>query len=223
MRAPCGCRVAADPASGVLRSARKCRIHAAARRDPATLDESYYRDLGLFAGGQFQESAHKAELFEALGPFPEPARPGAAALEVGCGLSPYASTLARLYDYHAIDASASAVGWMRRHRVGTFAATSLEVFAPGRDFALVLAAHVLEHVDDAPGAVARLAGWLEPGGELWAVVPDDSDLMNPDHLWFFTEATLRACVERSGLSVLRCVSFRRVKHEDFIYLKAARP
>lgn len=218
MKARCGCVVEPCPSSGVLRSVTKCAAHRRAYRDPATLDERYYRDLGVFG-----ETAHLAELLEALGPFPA-ASGDRQALEIGCGCSPYAGAIkAAGWRYVGIDASPWAAEWTRdRWGVSTLA-EPLESFDFLQPCGLILAAHVLEHLDDAPGEVRKLARALAPGGELWVIVPDDSDLCNPDHLWFFTEATLRATVEAAGLSVVGLSVFRRVRHERFIYCRAVRP
>lgn len=82
---------------------------------------------------------------------------------------------------------------------------------------------MIEHLDDAPAAIAGLAGMLTPGGELWIVIPDDSDPCNPDHVWFFAEASLRRAVELAGLVVARMRSFRRIAREEFIYCRAVKP
>jgi trans-aconitate methyltransferase len=51
-----------------------------------------------------------------------------------------------------------------------------EDFAPRTAVDAVLAAHVLEHVDDPRALAAHLAGWLAPGGVLVAVVPNAGSL-----------------------------------------------
>lgn len=100
MRLPCGCVNEVHPPTGASRCVSKCRAHLRLHRDPATLGESYYRDLGLLG-----ETAHLAELLEALGPFPA-ARGNRRALEVGCGCSPYAGALrAAGWRYLGLDAS----------------------------------------------------------------------------------------------------------------------
>jgi trans-aconitate methyltransferase len=51
-----------------------------------------------------------------------------------------------------------------------------EDFRPAAPVDAVLAAHVLEHVDDPRALAAHLAGWLAPGGVLIAVVPNAQSL-----------------------------------------------
>lgn len=95
-----------------------------------------------------------------------------------------------------------------------------ETIPPRSVYSLLLAAHVLEHLRDAPAAVDLCAGWLLPGGELWIIVPDDTDPVNPEHEWVFTPASLRRCVEDAGLTVERIEVRRRIERERFIYLRA---
>ena len=96
------------------------------------------------------------------------------------------------------------------------------LFPPGC-YALILAAHVLEHLDDAPAAAAKCARLLAPGGELWVVVPDDSDPCNPDHVWMGGPDAWRACVEAAGLAVERVAVRRYIQREQFVYIRARKP
>jgi hypothetical protein len=54
-------------------------------------------------------------------------------------------------------------------------------------------------------------------------VPDDSDPVNPDHLWHFDERTLRGCVEAAGLVVERLVVRKYIERENFLYVRARKP
>jgi SAM-dependent methyltransferase len=51
-----------------------------------------------------------------------------------------------------------------------------EDFAPGPVYDAVLALHVMEHVDDPRALMARVRGWLRPGGTLVVVVPNRESL-----------------------------------------------
>jgi SAM-dependent methyltransferase len=225
MIAPCGCVVLPDPATGVLRSASRCPEHMAARHDDsALLGPAYYAVLGALSPDA--PARYVAELEEALGPIPPATRPDARVLEVGCGASPYVPALLRAgYGYLGLDPSRWACRWLEdSYGVGAIrmgVEEPVEFALAGFD--LILAAHVFEHVDDAPGAIRRCAGWLVPGGELWVIVPDDSDLGNPDHVWFFTEGTLRGCLEAAGLEIERMAVRRIVAHENFLYARARKP
>lgn len=226
---PCGCINFVRP-DGLMKSSEKCPAHRREARDPATLDAAYYRQFGVIDEAcRPRPTPHVAEMVEALGEFPPapPSGPRAVALEVGGGPSPYVGAIrAAGYAYAAIEPSAWAARWMQDyHRAPTLEARFEDVEPEWfrRPYALILAAHSIEHMTDAPGAIRKAAGLLAPGGELWVVVPDDSDPLNADHLWFFAPATLRACLESAGLVVERLVARRRVPHELFLYARARRP
>jgi SAM-dependent methyltransferase len=88
-------------------------------------------------------------------------------------------------------------------------------FAPG-EFDCVSAFHVLEHVPDPVTAVARMLGWLAPGGLLIVEVPNAgglgarlfgrawSGLELPRHLSHFTPETLERVAARAGGRVVWC-------------------
>lgn len=223
MTYPCGCENQHTPPSGVLRSIRKCPKHKAKQRDPATLDESYYTELGVLKDGRLADTNHVAELVEALGEFTRFVG-RTPALEIGCGASPYvAAILEAGHEYYGTDASPWAAQWMKETYGARVTVGRFEDVRLGWDHRLILAAHVLEHLDDAPAAIANCERLLCRGGELWIVVPDDSDPVNPDHIWFFDEFTLRACLEAAGLVVEKMAVRRYVPHENFIYCRARKP
>lgn len=234
-RHSCGCTTAPAEPYGVLRSVTKCAKHRAERRDPATLGEAYYRENGALDADA--PGRYVGELVEALGELPRAAEKlENNALEIGCGASPYVEAMDRRgWIYHGLDASRWAAEFMRTETGYRIACASFEAmdfeepWSPEPDewlpdrFGLILAAHVFEHLDDAPAAIARAARLLAPGGELWIVVPDDQDLCNPDHIYFFSPETLRACVEAAGLTVERMEVRRYIAREQFIYCRARKP
>jgi SAM-dependent methyltransferase len=75
--------------------------------------------------------------------------------------------------------------------------------------------HVLEHLDDPGGALARLRAWLRPGGILLLGVPNLDSLQArlggphwfhldvPRHRTHFTAAGIERLLERSGFGVVR--------------------
>ena len=220
----CGCVNETDPPSGILRNVFKCNFHRSYARDPASLGETYYRELANLDGsGELVNSTHLAELIEALGPFPA-AVGNCRALEIGCGLSPYVCAIQVAgWQYAAIDCSPWVSIWMRDHWGVTTMTGSWEAWNTTAVYGLILCAHALEHMVDAPSALAKMAGSLETGGELWIVVPDDSDPTNPDHLWFFDEHTLRSAVASTGLTILRLEVRSIVPREKFMFVRARKP
>jgi SAM-dependent methyltransferase len=75
--------------------------------------------------------------------------------------------------------------------------------------------HVLEHLDDPPGALAAIRGWLRPGGLLLVGVPNLASLQAeiagpawlhfdaPRHRVHFTADGVQRLLDRSGFEVLR--------------------
>lgn len=84
-----------------------------------------------------------------------------------------------------------------------------------REFDVVLLSHVLEHCIDPVAALANVKRLLKPGGTAILEVPNNAALGFamygpvwffadvPRHLQFFTEASLRQALMRSGLRVTR--------------------
>lgn len=229
---PCGCINEVHSPSGVLRSVSKCKGHRKESRSPEFLGSTYYGELSAIVDGIPQCARYLGELSEALGPFPwkdTELVDDSWALEVGCGASMYMPGLLRAgYRCVGVDENEWAVRWTgSTFAVATYRCPIEAIWAPSsplrQSWDLILAAHVLEHLEDSPGAIAKLAGMLEPGGELWIIVPDDSDPVNPDHLWFWTESALQASLEAAGLVVDRLEVRKYIEREDFIYCRARRP
>jgi SAM-dependent methyltransferase len=225
----CGCVNERHEPTGALRSVSKCPGHTRAYQSPETLGEAYYAEFGLLKNGVFQPTNHVVELTEALGDIPAPDRNGDV-LEVGCGVSPYAGVLIeRGWHYIGIDPSKWACDWMYRIydvdmievRFENLAANDFHLI--DTHFGLILAAHSLEHMDDAPGAIARCAELLAPGGELWLVVPDDTDPVNPDHVWFWSFPSLTRAIQQAGLVVDLMTSRKLIERESFLYCRASKP
>lgn len=80
-------------------------------------------------------------------------------------------------------------------------------FAPGRQYDLILMLDVLEHLEDAPGAVHLAARLLQEGGHLLITVPafhllwTHHDRLN-HHVTRFTKRRLAAAVRGGGMEIL---------------------
>jgi SAM-dependent methyltransferase len=222
----CGCVNERHEPTGALRSVSKCPGHTRAYQAPETLGEAYYAEFGLLKHGVLQPMNHVAELTEALGDIPVSGGNGDV-LEVGCGVSPYAGVLIeRGWHYTGIEPSKWAAGWMyRTYGVDVFQVRfeNFDDVGLSVQFGLILAAHSIEHTDDAPGAIARCAELLAPGGQLWLVVPDDTDPVNPDHLWFWSLRSLTLAIFQAGLVVDAITSRKMIERESFLYCRASKP
>lgn len=217
----CGCVNGIYP-QGVLHSVSKCPRHEAAS---GMSGQAYYERLGrVDSEGRGLPSRHVEELTEALGPIPHATAGRWPALEIGGGCSAYCrSILDAGYSYEGIEPDPWAAKWTADTYGVACYPEKFEDVVLALDYSLILAAHCLEHMDDAPVAIRRCASLLMPGGQLWIVVPNDDDPLNPDHLWYFDCESLRSCLESAGLVVDRVESRQIVKHEEFIYARCTKP
>lgn len=231
----CGC--VNDFDRGVLKSILKCDHHKSLQREIGELGEEYYRELGSATG----VPPHVAEFEDCFGKI-EPVNPDRPfALEIGSGASHYVPMITDAgWFYCACEPSRWARQWMMRKYgdrwldlcCSTWEQFSIDDCLLGDracgggnswQFGMILSAHSLEHMIDAPDALEKMAGFLTPGGVLYIICPDDSDPVNPDHLWFFSTASLDVSIQRAGLIVESMQARRRVEHENFIYCKARKP
>ena len=82
---------------------------------------------------------------------------------------------------------------------------------------------MLEHFDDAPKMLQKMYTTLKPGGYLYLLIPDDSDLGNPDHFWFFKESTIVQWFQEVGFVGIKSISEQVVIYEKFIYVVGRKP
>mgnify|MGYP000228440355 CR=1 FL=1 len=223
---PCGCVTTPDPTWYATKSVKKCAHHVQYRRDHPSGGQVYYESLGSLVNGTFCPGKYLEELTGALGKLP-PAPPGGGmAVEIGTGVSPYVSHLKSLgYSYVGFEPDPWAAQWMRdNHHVHmeNRCFEELEAAATGQA-QLVLCAHAAEHMPDSPGALREMYRLLAPGRPLYLIVPDDTDLTNPDHLWFYTADSLRYVLTRLGFEDVKIVMKKVVEHENFLYCVARKP
>jgi 2-polyprenyl-3-methyl-5-hydroxy-6-metoxy-1,4-benzoquinol methylase len=136
-------------------------------------------------------------------------------LELGCGDGNFLAVLRRHgWQVHGQEFSADAAALVG-HRHGISVSTgNLAGMSPAGLFPVVAAYHVLEHVYHPAEWVQRVRALLEPGGLLHLQVPNGASLTRrvtgrtwagfvfPEHVYFYTPATLGSFLERSGFAVL---------------------
>jgi amino acid adenylation domain-containing protein len=126
----------------------------------------------------------------------------------GSGLS---AALAEVHQVTAVDICGSMLDAARDRmpKASLVHADLLDVELPAASFDWVLAQDVLSHLppEQLPGALARIAGWLKPGGTaLLTIADDDSPAVDE---WFgvpvyragICAASLRQLVQEAGLTV----------------------
>jgi SAM-dependent methyltransferase len=137
-------------------------------------------------------------------------------LEIGCGSGAFLSLMEEQGWYvSGVEFSSAAAA---RIRAQGFAVTSgaIEVVEPPhRDFDLVVAWMVVEHLHDPVRALARVRAWCKPHAALVISVPDAGGvefrifrdawyaLSLPIHLYHFSEETIRLVLSKAGWEVDR--------------------
>jgi len=181
----------------------------------AAYQEDYYREgtgerfIRPFedAAVLFKEQRVRAILRRAPGP--------GAILDVGCGGGELLRRFAgRGWTVLGTQLSRTAADAARRlHDVEVLAGDLPELVLPAASFDVVTFFHVLEHVERPDAQLAEARRLLRTGGLLVVEVPDFGDpffrllgtrhfcVDPPNHLWFFTEETLRNLLSRCGFEV----------------------
>jgi 2-polyprenyl-3-methyl-5-hydroxy-6-metoxy-1,4-benzoquinol methylase len=134
-------------------------------------------------------------------------RRNARVLDIGCGDGVLFPFLNKFGDVEGIEPDPSVVSpdcpWRDRIHLRPFD----ESFAPNRPYDLILMLDVLEHLDDAPGALRHVSSLLALGGHVLVTVPaflalwTHHDELN-HHVTRFTKRRLTSDVRAAGLEVL---------------------
>lgn len=186
--------------------------------DPASIYDAGYFEGGVADGyadyGAAKGTLH-AEARRALERLERHGARGGKLLEVGCAYGFFLDEAARRFEVTGVEIAPSAADHARRsgHHVVTGDAHAPELAERGPyDVAVLL--DVVEHLPDPGAALATLAERVRPGGLLLLTTGDFGSRMArltgkrwrlmtpPQHLWFFTQASLRATLARAGFEVL---------------------
>lgn len=199
---------------GAKHRKRRCRDHQKKFPMVNVFTERSYRVMGLRADW----SNYLREFRDGFGKIPPQS---GKCLEVGCGVSPYVELIKQAgLSYEGCDLSPFACRWMKKNYAVTIYQGRFESIRFNSQYQMILAAHVLEHVTDAIAVISRMSSLLLPGGRLYLLIPDDEDLNNQDHQWFFTKESAITLIESVGLSVESSVVMKIVKRESFMYFVA---
>jgi SAM-dependent methyltransferase len=215
----------ADPSRRFVKHGRaflRCRGCGLVWIDPMPSPEDlegYYErayDAGAYVGFAEAEEVRRWIARQRLEAIREVARPGRL-LDVGCSTGEFLAVCATEAGVEAegVDISGSAVRRARERGLRAHAAR-VEDFEPSGAYQTITAFDVLEHLPDPNAFLARLHGWLAPGGILALALPDVSSawarwLMGrhwfyycPDeHLFYYDPRTVSRLLESSGFSVVR--------------------
>lgn len=191
------------------------------RPDPASISpfypdsySPYQRPPGPARRSKLVAALNRHFGFDGIGHL-VPSIPPSTALEIGCASG---ETLSKLRDRGwkvcGIEPSPSAAKVAQAAGFDVTCGRIEEVAAPGRDFGLIIAAQVIEHLHDPAAALARLRAWARPDGWLVCSVPDAGsllfrifgarwyDLDLPRHLFHFDPRNLTTLLRQAGWSVV---------------------
>ena len=134
-------------------------------------------------------------------------------LDIGCGDGLFFPELLSFGEVEGIESSADLVSpdnpYRNRIQICPFDAN----FQPGKRYSLVLMLDVLEHLEDAAGALRHVLQLLEPDGTFVATVPafmslwTNHDVMN-HHFIRYTKTSFRKVACAAGL---------RIEEENYLY------
>lgn len=222
----CGCQNKLDLDSGIVKNIVKCPFHAK-RRDKFIRGKKYYQMLGSVSReGRVNLGSYIQEMKGSLGPLLSPPEKSDVAVEIGGGVSPYVEWIQRAgYLYHGIELDKWAVRWNNSYYKGVNVSWgSFPTDCPFEDgsVGMVLSAHSLEHMKEAPACLEKMYQLLCPDGRLYLLVPDDTDPTNPDHIWFFDQESLTKLLTKVGFHIDKMDMKRVTDKENFIYTLARR-
>jgi SAM-dependent methyltransferase len=135
------------------------------------------------------------------------ARPGDRVLDIGCGDGLFFERLAAFGTVEGVEPDPLAVSANGVHRERIHVRPFDATFDPGHRFRLIVMLDVLEHLDDADGALRHIRRLLAPDGTLVVTVPalrclwTAHDDMNR-HVTRYTAGELRAAAGRADLAVV---------------------
>jgi len=144
-------------------------------------------------------------------------------LEVGAGIGRIIPLLNKYVGYYfCVEPNKWACDYIENsHYIVPFNNTFEEFYSShliGKDFFdIVFCIHTLEHFKDADKVFEQLIDLIDVNGYLFIEVPDNRDLYNPDHYWFFDESVLRHWASLNNLEEIGCYRKSIIEKEDFIY------
>jgi len=195
--------------------------------DPSIYDAIYahrdevpgYDRYGRYARAVLEEAdpldflARSEDVYWAIRSCVERRGSGGRILDVGSGLGYLTYALRRAgHDATGMDVSKVAVEAATARYGAHYREADLADWSVRRagEFDLVVMAELVEHVPDPVGFLAMAAKLLAPRGELVVTTPNRSYFPRsmtwetdapPVHLWWFSEASMRALAARTGLGI----------------------
>lgn len=199
------------------------------RPTAASMGYYYPSDYGPYLGTKVTRVAEKPgvvrRLFKRLFDSRSetiPSLPPGKALEIGCASGRFLSKLhAKGWAVTGVEFSPSAAEEARRSGFTVFQGPLEEIELPTAEYDLIVGWMVLEHLHHPLAAMRKLHAAAAPGAWLAISVPNCEEgfryfgpnwfpLHLPNHLFHFSEDTLRALLDAGGWEIVRCLQQRLV-------------
>jgi ubiquinone/menaquinone biosynthesis C-methylase UbiE len=147
-----------------------------------------------------------------------PKREPVTVLDIGCGdglfLNLFTESQGKHVETHGLDFNKEAAEEAGRHGHKTYAGRFEDVDLPSNYFDLVIASHVIEHVEDPKGFTEKVFRILRPGGIFWFETPNigslDAKIFRskhwgayhfPRHWFYFDPESIKHLAKLTGYEV----------------------
>ncbi|MBT9175634.1 MAG: Malonyl-(acyl-carrier protein) O-methyltransferase [candidate division WS2 bacterium] len=144
-------------------------------------------------------------------------------LDVGCSTGEFLVKMRNLgWEVFGVDIDKNAIKIARDHnRLGVFEGTLEQARFSDNTFDAVTMSHVIEHIADPVQTLKETYRVLKPGGQLVITTPNMYSLCHkifgssyyhldiPRHFYIFSPHSIRSCVERAGLKILKLNTFSK--------------
>lgn len=220
----CGSEIARGLLLGgdaVLRRCTSCGlVHAPEYADPAEIyKDGYLRGESEFGLDVFDPTYQR--MLDRIGEarmrmLDRTARPPGRFLDVGCGSGEVLVAAKRHgWDVQGVEPVQDSADEATGRGVPVAVATLEESGLPTREWDVVAAFHVLEHMSEPVEFLRTIARWAKPGGHILVEVPNFrsfhrkharerwTGLRKLEHIGHFEPATIRSVLERAGLRPVR--------------------
>jgi SAM-dependent methyltransferase len=147
---------------------------------------------------------------------------GRTVLEVGAGIGRLVPMFLREgFEYEAVEINPWACQFIENAYNVKAHCCDISRFDLAKQFDLVVCVRLLEHLEHADRDLISISEFVAPHGFLYLLVPDKTDLYNPDYWWFFDLGVVRMWLRAVGLDVIGAHIDAREK-ETLLYVLASR-